>query len=121
MKNKKKIEWYAFDNISFMGSTEKKGHLEYVNVIRQWHLDSIKKLIKKNATYEEIKDDLRSWFIHDYWCKSEYEVIVSNWTGPSFEQKIDIWFQLEPNLDRITEYMIRELAPIKSKEILKRK
>lgn len=114
----KKIEWYAFDQACSDGTGE--GKLEYINVIRDRHLESVKKLIKKNATYEEIKADLRSWFIHDYWSKTEYEVIVSQWTGPKFEQKIDIWYQLEPNLDRITEYIIRELAPRKCEKILKR-
>lgn len=115
----KKLEWYAFDEACSDGTGI--GKLEYINVIRERHIESIKKLIKKNASYEEIKADLRSWFIHDYWGKSEYEVIVSNCAGPKLEEKIDIWYQLEPNLDRITEYIIKELAPIKSKEILKKR
>lgn len=113
----KKLEWYAFDQACFDGTGV--GRLEYINVIRERYIESMKKLIKKNATYEEIKDDLRGWLIHDFWGKAEYEVIVSNWSGYDFEEKIDVWYQLEPNLDRITEYMIRELAPRKCEGILK--
>lgn len=116
----KKIEWYAICSKSASGSKENAG-LEYINVIRDYHIESVKKLIKKNASYDEIKKDLDSWFMHDYWSKCEYEVIVSNWTGYDFERKIDVYYQIQPNLDRITEYMIREIAPRKCKEILKRK
>lgn len=117
----KKLEWYAFNNISFCGPVDKKGKLEYINVIRQDLIDRVKKLIKKNADYEEIKKEIDASLMYDYWSKSEYEVIVSNWTGPDFEQKIDIYYQLQPNIDRITEYMIRELAPRKCKDILNKR
>lgn len=111
----KKIEWYAFYQ------EFNSDRLKYVNVIRQSLIDRVKKLIKKNADYEEIKKEIDISLMHDYWSKSEYEVIVSNWGGKEFEQKIDIYYQLQPNIDRITEYLIREIAPIKSKEILKGK
>ena len=111
----KKIEWYAF---YYLFNSDR---LKYTNVIKQSLIDRVKKLIKKNADYEEIKREIDASLMHDYWSKSEYEVIVSNWTGKKFEQKIDIYYQLQPNIDRITEYLIREIAPIKSKEILKGK
>lgn len=111
----KKIEWYAFYQ------DFNSDRLTYTNVIRQSLIDRVKKLIRKNANYEEIKREVDISLMHDYWCKSEYEVIVSNWSGKKFEQKIDIYYQLQPNIDRITEYLIKEIAPIKSKEILKRK
>lgn len=112
----KKLEWYAFDQAC--ADSTGVGRLEYINVIRERHIESMKKLIKKNATYEEIRDDLKGWLIHDFWSKAEYEVVITEWVGYKLERKIDVWFQLEPNLDRITEYMIRELAPRKYKKIL---
>lgn len=111
----KKIEWYAFYQ------EFNSDRLKYVNVIRQSLIDRVKKLIRKNADYGEIKREIDASLMYDYWSKSEYEVIVSNWGGKEFEQKIDIYYQLQPNIDRITEYLIKEIAPRKSKEILKRK
>lgn len=117
----KKIEWYAFCNVSYSGLVTNPGKLQYVNVIRQDLIDRVKKLIRKNADYEEIKKEIDASLMCDYWSKSEYEVIVSNWTGPKFEQKIDIYYQLQPNIDRITEYLIKEIAPRKYKDILNKR
>lgn len=113
----KELEWYAFDSKSAMGSKDLAG-LEYINIMSNDLIERVKKCIKKNFKYEEIREAVRSELIHRYWGRSEYEVVVSNWVGYDFETKIDVWYQLEPNLDRITEYLIRELAPRKCKEIL---
>lgn len=69
---------------------------------------------KKFNSYDTLKEWLKSNFLHDYWCKCECEIMV----GPLFPrrlediddfEKIDIYRQLEMNLDRITEYVIREM------------
>ncbi len=111
----KKLEWYAFYQ-EISGSK-----LKYVNVLYDRLIERVKKLIRKNADYDEIKKEIDICLMSRYWSRSEYEVVVSNWAGKDFEQKIDVYWQLQPNLDRITEYVIRELAPRKSKEILKGK
>ena len=43
-----------------------------------------------------------------YWCKSEWEVVVGGLFAKTDEErhKIDVWYQLEPNLDIITDYVI---------------
>ena len=112
------LKWYAFESKSAMGSREKAG-LEITNVLRGEILYDVDKLISENATYDEIKKELRSWLMYYFWSKSEHEVIVSNWVGYDFEEKIDIWYQLYPNIDRITEYVLINLAPVKYKEIMK--
>lgn len=111
----KKLEWYAFHQ-------ETNGSkLKYTNVLYDKLIERVKKLIRKNADYDEIKKEIDICLMSRYWSRCEYEVVVSNWAGKDFEQKIDVYWQLQPNLDRITEYVIRELAPRKSKEILKGK
>ena len=53
-----------------------------------------------------------------YWSKSEWEILVSDLhlhTPKHKIEKIDIYYQLEPNLDRITEYMINNLTTKKRK------
>ena len=87
--------------------------LVYTNVISQDLVEDILKRVKNKTRhigcYDELKEAIKSYLMWRYWCKSEYEVIVSNWCGKDMKQKIDIWYQLEPNLDRITEYINREL------------
>lgn len=78
--------------------------------------DSYEKQLKKArrkrefTNYEELKEYLRKDFLYHFWSKSECEIIVCslsiNWN--EFE-KIDIYRQLEMNLDRIAEYIIKEL------------
>lgn len=111
----KRLEWYAF----YQDSNANK--LKYANVLYDKLIESVKKLIRKNADYDEIKKTIDIGLMSRYWSRCEYEVVVSNWAGKDFEQKIDVYYQLQPNIDRITEYVIRELAPRKSKEILKGK
>lgn len=109
MKRNKKLEWYAFYH------DFNSNKLVYMNVLRSDLADNILKNIKSKSkyrhidSYETLKEYLKSELMYYYHSKSEFEVIVSNWSGRDMEEKIDIWYQLEPNLDRITEYVIREL------------
>ena len=46
-----------------------------------------------------------------YWCKSEFEIEVGGLFAKHQKEfeKIDIYRQIEMNLDRITEYVNKEL------------
>lgn len=102
---KKNLEWYAFIQ-DFNGNK-----LRYINVIDDELIESVKKC----NTYEEVKKEIRLELMHHYWSRSEYEVVVTNWCGKEMEQKIDVWYQIEPNLDRLTEYMIRNIKKLNGK------
>ena len=111
----KKLEWYAF--IEDFNS----GKLGRINVIRQDLIERIRKGIKSKEwaigdkpieTLKELKEVVKRELMYHFWSKAEYEVIV---TGLHYrpekdkEHKIDVWYQLEPNLDRIVEYINKEL------------
>lgn len=105
MAKNKKLEWFA------IMEDFNKNKLQYFNVLLGIGDKEIKNL-KKLTTYNDVKQELRSYLMYHYWCKSEYEVIVRSLhhrPDRDNEFKIDIWYQLEPNLDRITEYVIKEL------------
>lgn len=108
-----KLEWYAFR----YNWNEHK--LEFINVLSGWEEDIAKK-IKKGAkdTYKPVtgyisfKDYIKGELMYYYWSKSEHEVIIADLIDNKEEakwEKHDIWWQLEPNLDRICEYIIREM------------
>lgn len=67
--------------------------------------------IKKNkiTTYEEFRNSMKSMFMHDFWSRTECEIMVSGLFSKSEAEKIDIWRQIEMNLDRILEYIIKEM------------
>lgn len=98
------LEWYAFRK-DFNSRKLKK-----VNVLNSYRIDEILKRIKKEKakTYEEIKEIIKRELMYYYWSKSEHEVLISGLFDNNLEnaEKIDIWYQLEPNLDRIVEYFI---------------
>lgn len=80
----------------------------YYNVLREDLLDDILKLAKKPFTYKKLQDVVQRWAMYHYWSKSEWEFIASSLFGDD-ETKIDAYMQLEMNIDRLTEYLIREL------------
>ena len=108
-----KLEWYAF---RYDWNNKK---LKFTNVLggmEEEIANKIKKGQKDNwrpvTNYNTFKDWLKGEFMYHYWSKSEHEVIITDLFGETNEarwEKHDIWWQLEPNLDRICEYIIREM------------
>lgn len=106
---KNKLEWYAYLH------NYNEDHLSKFNVLHILEDDRNMKRLKKCNTYDEVKNLLRTMLMSMYWSRTEYEFIVSEWTGKEFKQKIDVWFQIEPNLDRLTEYVIRNIKVLNGK------
>lgn len=108
-RKNKDLVWYAF----YQDFNSSK--LVYTNVLGRSFAEEVLKRVKskqeywKIDSYETLKKAVEGELKYHYRSKSEYEVIVSNWSGRDMEEKIDIWYQLEPNLDRICEYIMREL------------
>ena len=103
-----KLEWYAFRE------DFNKNELERVNVLG---IDFAKELLKrikqdKISSYNELKELIKRMLMYRYWSKAEHEVLVTSLHHrPDRDNvfKIDVWYQLEKNLDRITEYVMKEL------------
>lgn len=101
----KELKWYAFMH------DFNDDKLIYTNVLCVID-EKIQKQLKKMTTYEEVKNKIKTELIFRFWCRAEYEVLVTDLhykPERDNEFKIDVWYQLEPNLDRITEYVIKEL------------
>ena len=107
-----KLEWYAFRY------EWNKHKLVFVNILNGWEEDIYKK-VKKGAKdkwkpvtdYASFKEWLKGELMSYYWSKSEHECLIGDFTN-NYEktlEKHDIYWQLEPNLDRICEYIIREM------------
>jgi hypothetical protein len=45
--------------------------------------------------------------MYRYWCKCEFEVIIGGLFSKTIDEldKIDVWYQIEPNLDTIVDYL----------------
>ena len=109
MKNK--LEWYAI--MIDLNSNKVK----YINVLNESITDfTLKKLKKyKEINYNDVKVELSRSLMSIYWSRVEYEILVKDLFKDG-ETKIDVWYQLEPNIDRITEYFINNT---KLKKVIK--
>jgi len=65
-----------------------------------------KKYKKVPETFEEFKEFVRSKGMYQFWARCEYEVILVDWPGQKVEKKIDVWNQIEMNLDIVTKIVM---------------
>lgn len=68
--------------------------------------EDLSKEIKAKRVYNKsiLREYLKTVFMYNYWSKAEYEFYISDLQGNDYE-KISIWRQIEPNLNRIVEYV----------------
>lgn len=101
------LEYYAL-KLDF--NTNK---LQKINIFSESDAVEIKKLrkVRKIQNRLDLKIWLKSRLMRQYWSRCEYEMIISPWPRISRDEeiKIDIWTQLEPNLDVITDYVANTL------------
>lgn len=60
-------------------------------------------------TFEEYKEFILSASRYQFWARCEYEVIVTGWPQQKNELKLDIYRQIEMNIDVITNHFMGEL------------
>ena len=104
-KRNKKLEWYAF---IYDWNNQK---LEYTNILGIDFADDIVKRVNKEKidNFKDLRSLVRTKLMAQYWCRAEYEVMITDLTLKGKSYKVDVWSQIEKNLDRIVEYIIREL------------
>lgn len=92
-----KLEWYAF--------RYSNGKLTFINVLNGIEEEIAKKVKGKSIlTKKDLKEYLKRDLMYYFWSKAEHEFLIFD-TNNERGEKHDIWWQLEPNLDRITEYV----------------
>ena len=97
----KKLEWNVlacdFNTDKVINYNIFQGHF-YVDLERN-----------KPKTYTELKEFIKKWARYYYWSRTEYEMMVGGLFEKCKKEKVDIYRQIEMNLDRITEYVNKEL------------
>ena len=66
-------------------------------------------VVIKDVTFEELKEFIDSTAKYRYWSRCEYEVIVTGWPVSRDKHKLDVYEQIEMNLDNITQLMLEDL------------
>ena len=103
MKIKKSnLEWYVL----IYDSNIKK--IVDINIMYRI-AELVGKNVRKKVIYDKktLKEFLKREFMCRYWCKYEYEIAMSGLSERDFAnaEKIDVWRQIEKNLDNIVEYV----------------
>ena len=88
-----------------------------VNILKGLEEDIAKHMRSSETSYKHIfnrdtlKKFLKTEFMYHYWSKCEYEYCISDlWKNNSDKsEKYDVWFQIEKNLDMITDYIIYKM------------
>lgn len=110
-----KLEWYAL-------RWDFNEGLKPYNVFRTDTVEDIRKLRKngKIQTRADLKEWLKRELMYHYWSKAEHEMIVGPFIYSDVKDfhKVDVWQQLEPNLDRITDYVVGTMG-LRLKEVRK--
>lgn len=103
-----KLEWYV---LMWNSNTKKVVNYNVLDneLIQILHKEIVKK--KTITNYEQLKEKIKRWCMYYYWSKCECEISVGGMFAkyPDEYEKIDAWRQIEMNLDRMCEYIMREL------------
>lgn len=72
--------------------------------------NDVKKNLKKCKNKDEFAEALKSDLMYFFWCKSEYEIIISPWCGGHGTEdiKVDIYTQVMNNWNIFVDYVWRE-------------
>lgn len=60
------------------------------------------------VTKEQWKEFVEGKGSYMFWARAEYEIIVSQWPPTDKHKKVDIWQQIEPNIDLIVSLLMEE-------------
>lgn len=92
-----KLEYYVLK--------ERNGKIIRYNILEGWE-KIIKKLKKKVKNKYDLKELLEKEFKYYYWGRTESEILVGSIFNFNNEfKKIDIWYQIELNLEVIVDYI----------------
>lgn len=68
---------------------------------------------KKSArpkTYDEFLEFVEGMSLYQFWGRCEYEVVLTPWCSRTPDIKIDVHWQLEPNIELVTRILMHNLG-----------
>ena len=94
-----KLEWYVL-----RWDFNRKEVVNY-NILADI-VEDIAKEVRAKRVYDKsiLREYLKTQFMYNYWSKAECEFYISDLHGNDY-RKVDMWKQIEPNLNNIVEYV----------------
>lgn len=96
------LEWYA---LRYDFNSKKIVNFNVMTGIAELIGKKVRSGIIHNK--ETLREFLKREFMHEYWSRREYEILMGDLDAVVFTdaEKVDVWRQLEMNLDQIVEYV----------------
>ena len=114
MKIFDELKWYAIIHDT------NKDEIKLFNIFDSYNFRwYVERAIKKYTTYEQFKEDIRSSLSFSFWSKAEYEILCSGLFQRSEPYKIDVYYQVLPNLDILVNYIFETINKHKRKKLEK--
>ena len=70
---------------------------------------------RRPVTVNEWKDFVKNKGMYQFWGRCQYEVIITGWPLQKNKVKVDVWKQIEMNIDVIVSILMEEFC--KNKKI----
>lgn len=91
--------------------------LEYYDImpylLREFKEDLDRKVFMPENKVPETQEDYKKFILnvsrHNFWARSQYEVIVSGWPKQKNEVKLDVFSQIKANIEVITNLFIENV------------
>ena len=109
MEKKKNV----FNTIIYDPNGKKFEAYDVMPYLRDRYLNEKKKRGKNRhlpETFEEFKAFVREWGMYQFWGRCEYEVILVDWPCQNTSRKIDVWEQINANIDIVTELLMKDVV-----------
>lgn len=98
------MEWYVI-----IFDVNKKEFVKYNVFNNSTFSDDIEHMFrKKDYTWLNISDMVRSFAAHSFWSRCEYELVLNSWPDFGIDRKIDVYWQLEINWKNFIDYIYEE-------------
>ena len=68
---------------------------------------------KRPKTIDEWKEFVKNKGMYQYWSRCEYEIIITGWPQQKRKVKVDVWKQIEMNIDVIVDILMTEFKKTK--------
>ena len=72
----------------------------------EWHDE------KLPETIDDFKHFIKRVGMYRYWSRTEYEIILLDWPSQKIKKKIDVWYQIENNIDLIARMLMEDVTEL---------
>lgn len=81
--------------------------IETFNIFKHYSFKKeVDEILKTAKSREEFDDRLNRALMYYFWCKSEWEVLITPWLGNrEKEVKVDVYWQVMNNKDKFFDYV----------------